>query len=99
MTRGWTSDHLIVIEDGDRLWTVADAAHFLGPLPGDAPDLLIETTLAKLRTLARFHLTPVGKRRTSPQGHPGRYARVYDAADFIELYESMGSKKTPPAAA
>lgn len=99
MTRGWTSSHLTVIEDGDTLWTIADAAHFLGPLPGDPPNLPVQATMTKLRILARFHLEPVGKRRTSPAGHPGRYARIYDADAFIALYEQMGNKKAPPAAA
>jgi hypothetical protein len=29
----------------------------------------------------------------------GRYARVYRALDFIELYEQLGDKKGPPVAA
>lgn len=98
MKRGWTSQDLPVTED-ENLWTVADAAHYLGPLPSDPPTLPIEAVMTKLRILSRFHLTPVGKRRTSPAGHPGRYARVYAAQDFIDLYEHMGNKKEPPAAA
>jgi hypothetical protein len=90
MTRGWTSQDLPVVED-ETYWTVADAAHYMGPLPGDDPRLPIAATMTKLRILSRFHLTPIGKRRTTPPGHPGRYARVYAADDFIKLYEQMGN--------
>lgn len=101
MTRGWSSRDLMVIEDGDTLWTIADAAHFLGPLPNDPPTLPVEATMTKLRILSRFHLKPVGKRRTTPAGHPGRYARVYAADDFIHLYEQLNpeTQKAPPTAA
>lgn len=100
MTRGWTSGELPVVEDDDMLWTIADAARLLGPLPNDPPNLPTEATKTKLRILARFHkLPPRGKRRTSKPGHPGRYARVYHATDFIELYELMGNRQAPPAAA
>lgn len=100
MTRGWTSQDLPVTED-ESLWTIADAAHFLGALPNDPPTLPVTATMTKLRILSRFHLTPVGKRRTTPAGHPGRYARVYPADDFIRLYEQLNpeTQKAPPAAA
>lgn len=100
MTRGWRSTELPVVCDDENLWTVTDAAYTLGTLPGDPENLATPVTVTKLRDLARYHhLTPVGKRRSAPAGQPGRYARVYRAADFIELYEQMGNKKAPPAAA
>lgn len=90
MTRGWTSSELDVVEDDPMLWTIADAAARLGPLPNDPPDLPTQAVTTKLRILTQYMgLPPVGKRRTSPAGHPGRYARVYHAADFIGLYERM----------
>lgn len=100
--RGWTSDYLMVIEDGDTLWTIADAAHFLGPPPGDPPQLPTADVITKLRILVRHHqlltggFQPVGKRRTAPRGHSGRYARVYAAEDFIQLYETMGATRQVP---
>lgn len=97
----WTSQELAVVEDDDTLWNVADAAHRLGPVPRDPQDTPVPVTTAKLRDLARYHLTPVGKRRSTQPGHPGRYARVYRAADFIALYEHMDpdNNEKPPAAA
>jgi len=99
MTRGWSSQDLPIACRDEFTWTVADAAEIMGPAPGDPPDLPPQAVRTKLRILARFHLTPVGKARTSPPGHPGRYARVYDAQDFIDLYELMGNRQAPPAAA
>lgn len=101
MTRGWISQGLPVIDADESLWNVAQAAHHLGPLPRDPDDTPVLVTVAKLRDLARYHLTPVGKARSTRPGHPGRYARVYRAADFIALYERMDpdNDEKPPAAA
>jgi hypothetical protein len=90
MSRGWTSQELTVVEDDDTLWNVAEAAVQLGALPCDPEDTPLTITVAKLRDLVRYHrLPPAGKRRSSRPGHPGRYARVYHAADFIALYERL----------
>lgn len=79
--RGWSSVGLPVITDGSRYWTVADAAVLLGPP---------RQTVAQVRRMTRdAKMRPVGKRRTSPAGTPGRYARVYAARDFIEAYEAL----------
>jgi len=102
MTRGWTSHDLETVGDDDTLWNVVEAATHLGPLPGDPDDTPVPATVAKLRDLTRYlRLQAAGKRRTSRPGHPGRYARVYHASDFIRLYEHMDpdNEKTPPAAA
>lgn len=100
MNRGWTSQDLPVVEDDDSLWTVAEAARLLGPPPNDPHNLPTAAVITKLRILTcAFKFQPRGKRRTSPAGHPGRYARVYHATDFIELYEMIGSLERPPAAA
>lgn len=102
MTRGWTSKELSVVHDDESLWTVAEAARHLGPVPHDPEDTPALVTVAKLRDLTRYHrLTPAGKRRSSRPGQPGRYARVYQAADFIALYERLDfdNAEKPPVAA
>ena len=76
MARGWTSAELRVVTDDDRLWTVAEAAYLLC-LP-----------VCTVRRQAR-NLEPVAKRRTTPHGRSGRYARVYHAKDFILAYEEL----------
>jgi hypothetical protein len=100
MSPGWTSQDLTVTDD-ENLWTVADAARLMGPLPGDPPDTPLKTTMQKLRDHTRLYprrFSAVGKRRTTPAGHPGRYARVYAADDFIRLYEEMGEDRQSTAA-
>lgn len=79
--RGWISSDLKVVGDDSKLWTVAEAACLLGP-----PTL----SVARVRHLVQFlSIEPVGKRRTSPHGQAGRYARVYRAADFIAAYDRL----------
>jgi hypothetical protein len=98
MTRGWSSKELPVVCDDENLWTIADAVQALGTLPGDPENLSAETTMMKLRDLTRYHhlttgaLAPVGKRRSTRAGQSGRYARVYRAIEFIELYEQLGGR-------
>jgi hypothetical protein len=101
MKRGWTSADLIAVGEDDTLWTVAEAARLMGPLPNDPPTLPPAAVETKLRILTcAFHLQPCGKRRTSKPGRPGRYARVYHAQDIIELYEMLNTAlgKTSSAA-
>lgn len=81
--RGWSSAGLKVVTDDPKLWTVAEAAVHLGP-----PHL----SVAQVRQLARIaSIEPVGQRRTSAHGKPGRYARVYRAVDFIKAYEALAN--------
>ena len=102
MTRGWTSTDLTVVHEDESLWTINDAAQHLGPLPGDPQEMPHDVLIYKLRLYARLHprkLPPSGKRRSSQPGHPGRYARVYRAADFIALYEGLDRENDERAAA
>lgn len=92
MTRGWTSRNLDAIGDDKTLWTIAEAAGHLGPLPGDDEDMPQQAIIAKLRILASYYprdLPAVGKRRTARPGQPGRCARVYRAADFVAFYAKV----------
>lgn len=104
MTRGWTSQDLPIIGDDPSLWTVTEAAQHLGPLPGDPENMPVPAIVTKLRILARYYphdLPAVGKRRTRRPGHPGRSARVYRAADFINFYAKTDPENAekPPIAA
>jgi hypothetical protein len=100
MTRGWTSQNLPRVDSDDTLWTITEAAHALGPLPGDPEDTPVKDIIDELRLYAR-RMTAVGKRRTGPEGHPGRCARAYRATDFIALYQMLDhtDDEKPPAAA
>jgi len=81
VTRGWSSDGLKTVGDDDTLWTVADAAGLLGP-----PQL----TRVQVRQLIKMvDLEPVGKRRVTPMGRPGRHARVYPAEALIKAYDAL----------
>jgi hypothetical protein len=81
MSNGWSSSGLPVVSESPELWTVAEAASLLGP-----PQL----TPAQVRSLVRMaSLEPAGKRRTTGRGVPGRHARVYRAAELIELYDTL----------
>lgn len=104
MTRGWTSYGLPLIGDDRTLWTIAEAADHLGPLPGDPEDMPKKAVITKLRILASYYphdLPVVGKRRTGQPDRPGRCARAYRAASFVALYAKMdpGNDEKPPAAA
>src|SRR5437868_1428603 len=102
MKRGWTSYDLDIVCEDDNLWTVADAAQNLGPMPDDPEYTPLLVTVGKLRLATRLHarhIPPAGQRRSSRPGQPGRYARVYRAADFIALYEYLDADNLTPAAA
>lgn len=104
MTRGWTSQNLPVVGDDETLWTIAEAAEHLGPLPGDPENMPKQAIITKLRILASYYprdLPAVGKRRTALEGQPGRCARAYRAADFVAFYAKAdsGNDEKPPATA
>jgi len=79
--KGWSSQGLPALGDDEKFWTAGDAARLLGP-----PVL----TQQQVRALIRMaSLTPVGKRRVTEYGKPGRYARCYRAADLIKLFDAV----------
>ena len=78
--RGWTSEHLEVVDPDDlSYWSTSDAAYLLGG--GLRPE--------QVRNLIRLAgISPAGKRRgLSRRG--GRYIRVYSAVDLIRVYEAV----------
>jgi hypothetical protein len=81
--RGWSSQGLKAVGDDDTLWTVADAARLLGTAEK-------RMSAEKVRHLIDwFDLEPVGKRRTTPYGTSGRYARVYNSIDLIKAHDRL----------
>lgn len=79
--RGWSSAGLPTVADDETLWTVADAAGLLGP-----PQL----NKTQVRQLIRMtQIEPVGKRRVTARGTPGRHARVYKAEALIKAYDAL----------
>jgi hypothetical protein len=85
VTKGWSSADLKTVGDDDKLWTAEEAAVLLGP-----PDLTTDEVRRLIRT---FNLKPVGKRRTTGHGQPGRHARVYAALEFIEAYDIIQKRQ------
>ena len=79
--RGWSSTGLSTVGDDETLWTVADAATLLGP-----PQLSEHQVRQLIRML---DIDPVGKRRVTPYGRPGRHARVYEAQKLIKAYDAL----------
>lgn len=88
MTRqGWSSEGLEVVKSTDRTWTVAEAAQWLGGADK-------KLTPVKVRHLIEwFDLKPVGKKRTTPSGTSGRYARVYSSIDLIKAYDKLSREE------
>lgn len=85
MRRGWSTDGLKVVGDDPKLWTVAEAAcHLVGPV------LSVEGVR---KMISLFEIEPVGRRRTSPHGTSGRYARVYRAVELIDAHDTMSRRK------
>jgi hypothetical protein len=78
MPRGWTTVGLALVDEHERLWTVADAARFLGK---DADDV---------RWLIRsLEIQPVGMQRKTGHDRRGRQPRVYRAIDLIRAYDAL----------
>lgn len=85
--RGWSSQGLKVVGDDETLWTVEQASQLLGAADRKLP-------LEKVRHLINlFGLDPVGKRRTTPYGTSGRYARVYNSIDLIKAYDTLSRRE------
>lgn len=86
--RGWSSQGLRVVADDEALWTVDDASNLLGA----AEKKLSPEKVRQLIIL--FGLEPTGKRRTTPYGTSGRYARVYNSIDLIKAYDTLSRRET-----
>lgn len=78
--RGWSSEGLDLVGEDDCLWTVEDAARFLGS-PVTVPQVRYLITLRQLE--------PVGVRRPVRAEARGRAARVYRAVELIKAYDNL----------
>lgn len=76
--RGWTTIGLILVDEHERLWTVAQAAAFMGKREPD------------VRWLIRSReIPPVGIQKQNGPEKRGRQPRVYRAIDIIQAYEGF----------
>lgn len=81
--RGWTSAGLSVVEQDDRLWTVAQAARYIAPA-----GVSLTNACADVRwTIRRFNIQPVGTCKQDGPEKRGRQPRVYRAIDLIQAYD------------
>jgi hypothetical protein len=82
-TRGWTSAGLALVEQDDRLWTVAQAARFIAPA-----GLSEASACADIRwTIRRLNIEPVGTCKQDGAERRGRQPRLYRAIDLIRAYD------------
>lgn len=79
--RGWTSAHLTLVEDREKLWTVAEAATLLGPPVLDVTEVR--------RLISMMRIQPVGTRSQDGPDKRGRRPRVYRAIDLIRAYDML----------
>jgi hypothetical protein len=77
----WSSAGLNLVGEDERLWTIEDAARYLG-----SPSL----TATQVRHLiAMTNMQPVGQRRPQRLETRGRAARVYRAIDLIRAHDAL----------
>jgi hypothetical protein len=79
MPRGW-STVLMVVDEADRLWTVAEAARFLGEREEDVRWII-----------RRLSIEPIGvHKRTGPEKR-GRQPLAYRAIDLIKAFDALSN--------
>jgi hypothetical protein len=70
-----------VVDEDEKLWTVAEAAQLLGP-----PALSV---VQARQLVVIMQLRPVGIRQQDGPDRRGRCPRVYRAIDFIRAYDTV----------
>lgn len=75
-TRGWTTIGLTLVDEDERLWTVAQAARLLGKRPDDVRSLI-----------RNLEIPPVGMQKQNGPEKRGRQPRIYRAIDLIRAYD------------
>lgn len=77
MPRGWTTV-LMVVDECERLWTVAEASRFL-----DRP-------VAEIRMMIKLrNVEAVGVQKQSGPEKRGRQPRAYRAIDLIRAFDAL----------
>lgn len=79
MPRGWTTVGLTLVDEDERLWTVAQAATFLGKRQDDVR-FVIRNSPA---------IAPVGMQKQIGPDKRGRQPRVYRAIDLIRAFDAL----------
>lgn len=76
--RGWSTIGLILVDEHERIWTVAEAAQ------------LLDETESDLRWLIRrLEIPPVGMQKKTGQDKRGRQPRAYRAIDLIRACDAL----------
>lgn len=76
--RGWSSVGLVLVDQHERLWTVAEAAQFLGE-PADDVRWLIR----------RLGIPAAGLQQQTGADKRGRQPRTYRAVDLIHAFDVL----------
>lgn len=76
--RGWTTYGLALVDEDEKLWTVAQAATLLERSPAD-----VRFVIRSLRIQA------VGMHKQNGPEKRGRQPRVYRALDLIRAYDGF----------
>lgn len=77
-TRGWSPIGLVLVDEHERFWTVAEAALFLGEPPDDVRWLI-----------RRLEIPPVGMQKKTGSDGRGRQPRAYRALDLIRAFDAL----------
>jgi hypothetical protein len=77
MTRGW-STVLTVVDECDRLWTVAEAARYMDETEDDIRWII-----------RRLHIEAVGVQKQTGPDKRGRQPRAYRAIDLIRAFDVL----------
>lgn len=77
MPRGWTTV-LMVVDEVDRLWTVAEAARFLDETEEDVRWII-----------RRLGIEAVGVQKQTGPEKRGRQPRAYRAIDLIKAFDVL----------
>lgn len=76
--RGWSTIGLVLVDEHERIWTVAEAAQLL-----DEPESDIRWIIRRLE------IPPVGMQKQTGPDRRGRQPRAYRAIDLIQAFDAL----------